>query len=142
MCLMLAVCAAATLAAAIYAVVPVFTVLAKGPSAVGLCLALAAVYAGLARAAYDRRPVGWWGTLALVGISTASGATYFGAGHVEEYFAAIGMQDQQVRLFTESGVMSPMFMAGWWLLWLGALIAYMASVRKYFVTGTANPGSS
>ena len=128
----LAVAALGCLVYCAYGVMPVFGLILSGVAGVAGLVLMAAVFVTLSWLCYRRRPAGWWGTLVIFTLWSASMVWTFSRISWEEFYRRAGYTPQQIdAILRYSG---PYESGSLWMMafWAVALIGYLLYVRRYF----------
>lgn len=114
--------------------IPVFGWLAKGLAGGAITLAVAVWSAWLAYSTYRLRMAGWWGSVTLLLVGTASFIMTFLRMDVTEIYRAMGYPERQIELMRGMLDLFPTsVMIGMGLGWSALFLIYLLSVRRHFV---------
>ncbi len=128
------------------AVCPWFGTLLDGAAGVSLVLVSAVLFASLAWGTYKLRVWAWLGSIALVVFWGASTILTFSRVDMGELYERMGYSEEQLALMQEFGVLEEMNMPWMVGISLGAYLAYLLYVGRYFfgssrrVDRIADPG--
>jgi hypothetical protein len=118
-------------------VLPCFGVLISGWAGTLACLALAGLWAYLARATYRLEPRAWWIVLGLVILFSVSAYLTFRGIDLFEMYRRMGYPEAQIEQMRQFQVLDGQTLAPWSAVALVPVIAYLLWVKHFFRSGAA-----
>lgn len=116
------------------AVFPLFGILVSGLPAGLVILAVTAIAGYLAWGTYRLKISAWWGSIAMVVLWTASVVVTFSRMGLMDFYRAMHMPPEQLKLIEQTGMIERMDALLPWFPSLGALVlvGYLLFTKKYF----------
>ncbi len=129
-CLCLGYAAVTSLLSLFYNVLPFFGQLVSGRSAAAMAVVLAVILAVLTVWTYKLRPAGWWGSMLLLVLGTASAVMTFEKVDMLDLYERMGFREPQLEMMENfwSGIR-----VTWWVAAFAiASAGYLVFVKRYF----------
>ncbi len=123
----------ASLSILVYGYLPVFTTYLTGPAAAAVALVGCLVCLYLARAAYRRQLVGWWGSLIVSVLFYVSSAVHFTTRSMEQVMRDMRMPEVQIGQIAQMDALDGPLISISMGVWTLVCVVYLLWVKQHFI---------